>query len=208
MGTMIDLRELGPMIIFFPLSQCLPSSILVVCRPQASTITWPTSLQNSKGIGSIYLSKIDEQIWHCWIYLKVWKRRGAGEWEDKVINNPHTSLAFLPHATRRVWIGMSLVQGWNNFSSNVNVILRSLTDENYCFAKHRFLVVWQADSCSGQYRTRWKLLRMDELVFMGFPRWQGIRMREGIGNHIQWFPRWQGIRTRSEILVVSFHWHL
>lgn len=40
---------------------------------------------------------------------------------------------------------MLLVQGWNDFSSNVNVILRSLTDENYYFAKHKVTDFLTAD---------------------------------------------------------------
>lgn len=70
---------------------------------------------------------------------KFVKGKGMDEWEDKIISNPHTSLVSLPHATRRAWVGMLLVLGWNDFSSNVNVILRLLADENYCFAKHRFI---------------------------------------------------------------------
>lgn len=34
---------------------------------------------------------------------------------------------------------MLLVQVCNDFFSNVNVILRSLSDENYSIAKHRFI---------------------------------------------------------------------
>lgn len=52
------LGELGPMKIFFPWSQCLPSSWLL---SEAMIITWCLSfLKNSDRIGSIYVSKINQ----------------------------------------------------------------------------------------------------------------------------------------------------
>lgn len=118
---------------------------------------------------------------------KFGKGEGQGEWKDKVINNPHTSLLSLPHASRRAWARIPLVQDWNDFSRNVNVILRSLTDENYCSAKHRFIgCLTSRPAALHLYRAQKKLLRMGDVA------------SQGKNSMVS---RWQGNRTRSEVLV-------
>ena len=48
-----------------------------------------SSLQDSRGIDSTYMSKIDEQVWRCWTYLQVWKGGGAAEKMSLIVLTLH-----------------------------------------------------------------------------------------------------------------------
>lgn len=69
---------------------------------------------------------------------------------------------------------MLLVQGWNDFFSNVNVILRLFIDENYYFVKYKvidFLIVDQLFYICIEYKesslvwVNWYLCRVKVMVF-------------------------------------------
>lgn len=90
---------------------------------------------------------------------------------------------------------MPLVQGWNYVSSNVNVILRSLTDENYCFAKHRFIGFLTSRPAALQlYRAQRKLLKMGDVVSTG-KEVNGFQDGRGLGPGLRYW--W-----------IPFHWNL